>query len=305
MPRKRRHQPSVPQDRSKRLLYLLGALVVFVILVTTIVHGLKNTLFFGEKDRINIVFYGNKTTYYSLGIHTEGDYTIPFSSDVKMPIPGGYGDYRVGALGKLVSLEKKPVLIQNTFSLATYSFVDYYFYKKSDEIYYGTNDDVLLPTPGFIWSSASNASFLDKIYLIFYFLNKSPSDFHQVPVHTDKNANGDITFAAGEFEKLITGYLFQQTYRNERKSVQIWYLDNYENADRVAEMLQGNGIRVDDISQTNTPIKGCVVTENSATPSFTSKAIMTRFNCTWKKGKTDIYDILFQLGEREKEWEVK
>lgn len=306
MPRRNRHNEKLPsKEKSKRLLYIVGFLIVAVILTTSIFHGIQRTLFFSKKDRVNVVFYGKNTIYYSLGIHTEGDYAIAFPPDLKMQIPGGYGNYRIGALGKLVALEKKPKLFQNTFALATYSFVDNYFYTKSDEVYYGNEVAVALPSAKLIWSSASNASLLDKVYLILYFLNKKQQDFHIVNLYSEKNKVGDEIFSADEFEKRITGYLFQQSYRNEQKSVQILYADTYLNADRVAKVLQGNGIRVGDISQDGSLIRGCIITENTGTQSRTAKALIDVFQCQWKNGTTGFYDILFQLGEREKEWEIK
>ncbi|MEO6509138.1 MAG: hypothetical protein ABIO02_04230, partial [Patescibacteria group bacterium] len=297
MPRRHRRTsaPSV-KGKSNRALYIVGFLMVCIILLTTLVNSFKKTLFFTKKDRINLVFYNDRTTFYSLGINTEGEYLISFPADLKMEIPGGYGSYRIGALGKLVSLEKKPELIQNTFSLATYSFVDYYFYQNTSDVYYGSEENESLPSPKMIWSSRSNVGVLDKLYLIFYFINKKPQDFHNVPLHSEENKEGENIFSAGEFEKRITGYLFQQSYRNERKSVQIMYADNYVNADRVGKMLEGNGIRVGDISHDGSLVRGCIVQEDSVSHSLTAKALVDVFHCKWKKGKTDIYDILFMLG---------
>jgi 7-cyano-7-deazaguanine synthase in queuosine biosynthesis len=272
---------------------------------TELVGGLKKTLFFGNKDRVNLVVYGNHATYYSLGIKTEGDYAISFPADLKIAVPGGYGQYRVGALGKLVSLEKKPQLLQNTFSLATYSFTDYYFYITSDEVFYGQDESISVPSIKMLWSSGSNASLLDRIYLIFYFLNKKVQDFHQVTVASQKDSVGDDIFAAGEFQKKITGYLFQQSYRREQKSVQILYANSYTNASRVSKMLEGNGIKVGDISQEGSLVRGCLVKENNNHPSMTAEAITRTFHCRWEQGNTFFYDIQFELGEKEKEWEIK
>jgi hypothetical protein len=48
----------------------------------------------------------------------------------------------------------------------------------------------------------------------------------------------------------------------------------------------------------------CYVKENTANPSYTAKAISAFFRCPLVHGTTDIYDVLFFLGEREKEWDT-
>jgi len=306
MPRRhRRSELPSKGTKSKRILYIIGFLVVLVIIFTSVVNGLKKTLFFSHKDRVNLVFYGKQTTYFSLGINTEGDYAISFPADLKMPIPGGYGQYRVGALGKLVSLEKKPELFRNTFSFATFSFINDYFYTPSDDVYYGSDETIKLPSPKQIWEARSNAGLLDKLYLIFFFINKNMQDIHQITADSSTNSQGDDMFLADDFQKRITGYLFQQSYRNEQKSVQILYANNYINADRVGKMIEGNGIRVGDISQDGSLVKGCIVKEDFNSPSRSGQALVQFFHCQWQRGKSDFYDILFQLGEEEKEWEVK
>lgn len=306
MPRRNRHTEAVnKKGNSRKALYLVVAVVLSIIVTSSIIGALKRTLFFEHKDRINIVLYGKNTTYYSLGIHTDGDYAMIFPADLKMDIPGGYGQYRVGALGKLVSLEKKPTILQNTFSLATYSFTDYYFYTSSEDVFYGNDSSFMLPSIKFLWSSTSNAHLLDRLYLLFYFLNKKDNDFHQVNVLTEKNGEGDEVLATSDFEKSITGYLFQQSYRTEAKSVQILYSDNYESAVRIGKMLQGNGIKVGDISQNGSFNQNCIVQENSSSESITAEAIVNTFNCRWQKGQTDFYDIIFKVGQKEKDWEIK
>jgi hypothetical protein len=175
--------------------------MILVIICTSIVNGLKKTLFFSHKDLVNLVFYGKQTTYFSLGINTEGDYAVVFPADLKMPIPGGYGQYRVGALGKLVSLEKKPELFRNTFSQATFSFINDYFYTPSDEVYYGTDETIKLPSSKQIWEAKSNAGLLDKLYLIFYFIHKNLQDVHQITADNATNSQGDDMFLTDDFQK--------------------------------------------------------------------------------------------------------
>jgi hypothetical protein len=69
-------------------------------------------------------------------------------------------------------------------------------------------------------------------------------------------------------------------------------------------MLEGNGIRVSDLTLKDTGTKRCEVIEQVAPHSATAHAIALFFNCTLKQGFTDVYDIIFVLGDREKDWEI-
>jgi hypothetical protein len=307
MARRDRHNQTVIKDNtgSKRPIYILVVILLLIIVLSSFINILKNSLFFAHKDRLNIIVYGEHTAYYSIGLKTTGDYVIPFYPDLKLQVPGGYGGYRVGALGKLISLENKPEILQRTFSLATYSFTDYIFYNDDDEVFFGDNKDFSVPSIMAIFTQKSNAGFLDRLYITLLFLNKNGSDFTLIPIHAENNATGDSVFAADQFEKKYTGYFFQKTYRNEGKSVQIIYTNKYINAVRVGKILEGNGIRVGDISHNESAGKECVIVEDSRTISLSANVLLNVFHCQWKRGKTDIYDILFQLGDREKDWEVQ
>ena len=86
--------------------YFIGIFLVFLFGIV-IFKQYTSSLFSQKKDRVNIVFYGKNTVYYSLGKYDGVHYFISFYPDVKVKVPGGYGNYRVGGLGKLVELEKK------------------------------------------------------------------------------------------------------------------------------------------------------------------------------------------------------
>src|SRR3990167_5657241 len=86
------------------------------------------------------------------------NYLLFFSNSVKVIVPGGYGEYKVGAVGKLVSLEKNPEIIRKTFSAVTATLVDLYFYPKKTTIYHQDNfNSNEIPTIKEIFLTNSNA----------------------------------------------------------------------------------------------------------------------------------------------------
>ncbi len=103
--------------------------IIILLLLYLLFRNLFSSLFFRRIERVNIIFYGPTTRYYSFGNDT--NYLLPFSADTGVLVPGGYGNYRVGALGKLITLEKKSDLYQKIFSGNTLSFVDFYFFPKN------------------------------------------------------------------------------------------------------------------------------------------------------------------------------
>ncbi len=253
------------------------------------------------------MFYSDDMTYFSLGVQDNVNYRVDFYPDLKLQIPGGYGDYRIGAISKLVELEHKPDLIRRAFSLATSSFIDVYFYPSKTQVYYGGQPDESKRTDfGFsdIFLSNSNANFFDRLY-IYLFLNQKRQEQSSVITHLPvRQHRGEPEFSQDDFTKKYLGYFYQNTFRQEKKNIQILYGGNYINADRIGTMLEGNGIRVSDLTYKAQKDKGCTVVEQVSPHSATARAIATFFGCQLKQGFTDVYDILFLLGDREKDWEV-
>jgi hypothetical protein len=79
-------------------------------------------------------------------------------------------------------------------------------------------------------------------------------------------------------------------------------MDSYRAGKKIANVLDGSGIRVSDISQTQHVINKCIITEPAGEKSITAKALIDYFHCDYKTGSTDLYDILFELGDLEKVW---
>jgi len=287
----------------RKLPFLLLALFLGYFFIKSI----NNSLFFNRRDRINFIIYGQQATFYSLGLEDKVNYLISFPADVKIKIPGGYRYYRVGALGKLVSLEKKPEIFRKAFSLATSSFLDYYFYPSNNSrIYFNDKDSA--GGGNFSWqlflSSPSNANFFDRLFLWIQMVSKKSQHF--VIIKPDTNLiKGDRVFSEEDFAKTYLGYFYDKAYRIEKHNVQITYTKSYITAKAVSDLIEGNGIRVVDIAQKSENPGNCRVIEDKAGIfSRTAKNLAKFFDCNLEKGKTELSDIILILGKKEGEWEV-
>ena len=68
-------------------------------------------------------------------------------------------------------------------------------------------------------------------------------------------------------------------------------------------MIDGEGIRVVDLSQEKEVDKNCQVITKKL--SLISQNIARYFNCKIRIGETTVSDIILKLGNLEKEWAVK
>lgn len=279
-------------------------LILAAVLLGFIGYSLFNSLFFKRPDRINVVFYSEKTALYSWGKTDNINYFTYLYPDLKVLVPGGYGYYRVGALGKLISLEKKPELMTRAFSTATSSFVNYYFYPQGEKIYYGgaATDTVFFPTFKQIWLNASNANILDRFYLWLMFALGKKADFAAIDTYPIKSKQEQRLLDESALGKRYQGFFYHKTYRNEKKSVQIIYTKEYNSAVVISRILGGVGIRVVDISQEEKQPKDCTITEVGEGFSQTAKDLAHFFNCKIVKAKTRLSDIILELGSQESAW---
>ncbi len=283
-----------------QVLYIVLSLSLLSFLIVAIV----NSLFVNHPDRINVVFYGDKTAFYSLGKTDNINYFTYMYPDLKILVPGGYGYYRVGALGKLISLEKKPDLLITGFSEATSTLVNFYFYPPGDKIYYGDSgsSSVFFPSLSQIWLGVSNASFLDRIYLWLMFTTAKKSDFASLEADVVKNQQQKRLLDENGLSKRYQGFFYQKTYRNEMKSVQIIYTKKYTSALMIGQILEGSGIRVVDISQDSKQPRVCIVSEDKESFSRSAKDLAKFFHCDLVRAKTRVSDIILVLGNQEGAW---
>jgi hypothetical protein len=225
---------------------------------------------------------------------------------MKVQVPGGYGEYRVGALGKLIGLEKDPTLLKRAFTYNSSSFVPYYFYPTQSSIYYSPGEEgIHIPTLKDILSSQTNASLLDKLFIYSKFAAVSRNDFIAIDITKYSEKVGeDQIFSSQDFKKKFIGYFYNKTYRTERRTVQIIYSKDYNTAAGIGNMLEGNGIRVVDISQRDTKNKYCVISEEQNENSITVRDLSRFFGCENKKESSSLSDIVLTLGSLESEWEL-
>lgn len=278
------------------------------------VRSFASSLFVRKMDRINVVFYGQQTEMYSLGVRDAGDYVVLFYPDLKVRVPGGYGWYRVGALGKLIQLEDRPEILTTSLSGDLATFVQYYYYTPSDTVYYGTDykDEVRIrPSILDLLIQKTNAPFFDRVYLFLLLSNKRGNDFQIISFLKYKERHGDRMFSSPDFMRSFQGVFYQSTYRKENRNIQILYGGSYRTAHYIGEMLNGTGIRVSDISldeEQSREEQQCRIIESVGDRepySATARQIASFFSCVLERGETDIYDILFVLSDVEERWEVK
>ncbi len=277
------------RQNTKRIVRIVLVVCVFLVLIS-LIRIIRTSIFFQKRDHINIISYGAQTSFFSFGLVDNTNYGVSFLPDTKVDVPGGYGVYRIGALGKLVSLEKKPDILLKTFSTATGSLVDFYIMPDSAEIYYGAGEvKPMLPNIQTILFGNSNMNMFERVYLSWLILRRGGNAINSI-AYTDAFASD------------YQGYFFDTVYRNERLNVQILYKDSYETALALSKPIEGEGIRVGDITAKQDIVKQCIIEENREEFSNTARALAAFFSCKLKTGKTGGYDILFWLGERERDW---
>lgn len=281
---------------------LIFALVLY--LLFHLVKSLTGSLFFHKKDRLNVVFYGSNTRIISIGLDDGVNYYIPLSNDLKLLVPGGYGYYRVGGLGKLVELEKKPEIFKKTFSANFANFTRYYFYPKKTMISFGSNNSNNLHMPSimeFLFEQ-SNASLFDRFYLHLLISGKNRYSFKIIDDLFETTTKDGSLVSQDTFIKTYQGNFYETTYRNEKRNVQVIYTKSYQTAKNIAQIIEGEGIRVVDLSEIEKSVSGCSVIEDRDIFSDTAKELAGFFDCRLEKGKTQIFDIIVKLGDLENKW---
>lgn len=246
-----------------------------------------------------MVFYGQQSMFVSLGLTDGVHYLISYPHDLSVIVPGGYGEYKVGSLGKLAELEKKPDLIKRAFSYSTSSMVDFYFYPKQVQVYSdlevsGEKESITRLITMLLFNSRSNASLFERLFLFFLMIGKRKNDFDEL--NTYKLS-----------QEKYQGYFYQKSFRTEGKKVSFLYTQ-YSTALRLSHLFEGEGIRVVDLSL-KTKKEGCIIEDafDHDKVSLTSRYLAYIFSCpVMRKNKKDMVnsDIVVILDKRvENEWE--
>lgn len=286
----------------RRPVYVVLGLLILVLLV----KWLTGSLFFTAPKRLQILVYGQDSRIYSIDTRGSNHYIIHFAPNERLGVPGGYGYYRVGALGKLVALEKNPYILGKAFSAASSSFVTYSFYPPKDTIYNGdkVSGAVTMPRATELFTYPSNANVFDRLYLFLHFLQVKKSDYLLLRSRGDsQDKNGARMFVPANFSKENEGYIFNSAYRRERKTVQIIYTEDYNAARDISNILEGNGIRVVDIKKLEKSDSKCTITDIEE--SETSRDVGKFFGCTVRVGHSEVSDILFDMRGIEEQWQIE
>jgi len=292
----------IEKEVKKSLKTLVLSVILCLILILFIIQ-LYKSLFIKKPERINLLFLNQNPTLMSLSTVGESNYYFNLYPDLKLNVPGGYGDYRVGALVKLSQLENDSELISRAIEGSTFTFLNYYFFPNKVQTYFGkaSSSEFDLNLKNIIFNK-SNASFFDKVYLFIKIVGVQNHNFIKLNAFEKLNNNKDLVFDSERFSEEYNGLFFQHTYRDERKSVQILYTNNYNSADMIAKILENNGIRIVDISKTDKTDKNCRVFEKAKKYSITSKNISTYLGCELVNNDTGISDIIIFLGDKEELW---
>ena len=282
---------------------------ILILLLIGLYFTYKNvtsSVFLKERDKINVVFYGENTRFYSLD-RKNINYLLSFPNSVKVIVPGGYGEYKVGAVGKLASLEKKPEIIGKTFSAATSTLVDLYFYPKKTTIYHqNSSNSNNLQTFKEIFLTNSNASLIDRLFLFYFFTTNNREDYQTIDLKPFELGDDNAIFDYNSFYKKFQGSFSQKTYRNYDINVQIIYTKSYKTALLLSQMIEGEGIRVVDLSIQDEFIPSCLlITSKKISTTKTYQRLADFFKCRLKIGETTVSDIILILGDLEKKWAIK
>ncbi|MCX6732356.1 MAG: hypothetical protein NTV98_02340, partial [Candidatus Roizmanbacteria bacterium] len=185
------------------------------------------------------------------------------------------------------------------------SMIDYYFYPKSETIYYGSKEDIVLPSLHDIFLNESNGNMFDRLYIYLQFFGKHTTEFEEI--HINKIQTGDtVLLSDSTFARQYLGYFYHKSLRKENKTIQILYSNSYNSAKNLSRIIDGEGIRVVDID-TNQNLQNniqCKVKENTQKGfSLTAEEIAHFFKCILVTGKGRVSDIVIEMGSAEKEWE--
>lgn len=294
----------------KTIQYLISksSVIIIAFLLICLSYYLFKTItssvFLKDRDKINVVFYGEGTRFYSLD-RKNVNYLMSFSNSVNVVVPGGYGQYKVGAIGKLANLEKKPEIIGRTFSATTSTLVDIYFFQKKTLIYYDNLSLRWAPTFKEIFLTNSNANLIDRIFIYYIFSTNSRETFQIIDLSPFESGGSDSTFDYNSFYKKFQGSFFQRTYRDYDINVQVMYKKSYKTAQLIGQMIEGEGIRVVDLSNQGRIIKDCLlITDKNTALTKAYMRLADFFKCKTQIGETTVSDIILELGDLEKDWNI-
>src|SRR3989344_8707562 len=197
-------------------------LFLLFLLIYILFHTFRvfsHSLFFKRPDRLNMIFYGERPVFLSFGFSDNVNYIGFFNNDHQVYLPGGAGRYRIGALGRFVDIEKKPIIYQKTFSSSLSLYVNYYFFPKINKIYTKSDsEDFFIPKLSpidiyYLTGRRGNAGFLDRLYLFFLLLlfKKRQKVFSLISMGLFKKKESDRIFWGDVLGKKNKGYFYKNS----------------------------------------------------------------------------------------------
>ncbi|MBP9798087.1 hypothetical protein KBC70_02970 [Candidatus Woesebacteria bacterium] len=293
-----KQQSKVKRNALYVFIWLLGMYIVFVAFRT-----LRQSILLDSLDRVNVVYYGENVELFSFGIKDDVNYIVSFSHVDKVSVPGGYGRYNVGALGKLAQIEKDHPLIGRTFSSMVSAHVDYYVMPQNPDVYDGKGTDDPQFEQGqlisqlFSSSYSTNANFFDKLYISYLMSKHRQNDFAPLRSISEIVSGKEENFSERRFLKKYKGFFYHQSLREEGEQVKVLY-DSYSSAVTLSRVIEGQGIRVADLTESDVAkqVVGCRVEYRDNDRSKTVHYLQRTFGCTVQQGTTEGADITLTVG---------
>lgn len=302
------------KKRKNKPLVLITVIFLLIYSLVVFIRSVRESLLLNARDRINIVFYGEESMIVSFGISDNVNYMITFDNRDKVTVPGGYGRYSIGALGRLTEVEKDKKIIQKSFSSMISGYVDFYVVPKKNYVYPDTtahknNDDPEYVRRNLIkrifsQNEFTNIGLLDKLLATSLILRRRQQDFIFLKTYTSETQNDEIYYSEKNFLKKYKGFFYHQSLREEGEDVQIVY-STYKSAVTLSRVIEGQGIRVVDLdpNKVESP-QNCTIISSEKKRSKTTFYLSQRFGCRVKRGNVEGADIIIILGrELEKSWE--
>lgn len=253
------------------------------------------------KERLNIVVYSQRFYLYSIDLRTDLDYLIALPLEYKADIPGGYGEYLLGSLGKLAVLEKDLDLIKRATGRIFAVPVDLLFFKDLGRVYQKPpedNEKILQPREVFLYSS--DADLADRIYLFLKLLDAGKRKVKKISVYRFVE---DGRLNIQKVNEYTDGLFLSSALREENRLVQIY--SSYPSAgENLMDLLEGVGINVFEVSSKASD-EPCQIVEYSDSASKTGIFLQGFLKCRYdveSRKSNSIVNINIYLNKKSEEW---
>lgn len=281
--------------RARALTLIVGILLLLSVVAYLLFQEYRQSLFSSPLARINVAIWGEHSYVISLGKTTRQHYIFLFPNSYEVMVPGGLKGYKIGALGKLSSLEKDTQLFAKAMGQGSGVFVHKYLFSSQTEIF---EDDT--------WVESTNFSQMKKEIFAGILapgdLNVFDRLFVYLSLQQAKPSQTTVVRVKGAVPELL---LYDKVFRNEKKLVQLVFSQSERTAYFIADFLENTGIRVADISKNPKQSSQCVIIESSDQFSQTSRFLSSYFDCNLTRGDTGLYEVQWFLNDEvENRWKL-